>query len=311
MGCQSSKKERMDQKIIEESSGLINQAQLDNIYMSYNFTQNEVLTLIDEYKKICINPNGLITLDNLIRLIPGGKGTGVDNGEPEEVICHIQAFSLTFLDKLMLVLMTSYSIINYLGSSKLQFYRKNLKYIFIILTVVSIIISLISTLLFYLKGISNRSEYCYVETKQEFKQILDTIITSILLLISLFCIIKILINIYRLKKERENDTSQGIETIKSHFCRFIVHFIISFITFTYVILLILKQIPFDNFAKDLIYVLLSLIVELFFTVNSELIREIIRILTCSGNYDDDNNTNEGDETQRETLTNLREEEEDD
>lgn len=253
----------------------------------------------------------VITLDNLIRLIPGGKGTGVDNGEPEEVICHIQAFSLTFLDKLMLVLMTSYSIINYLGSSKLQFYRKNLKYIFIILTIVSIIISLISTLLFYLKGISNRSEYCYVETKQEFKQILDTIITSILLLISLFCIIKILINIYRLKKERENDTSQGIETIKSHFCRFIVHFIISFITFTYVILLILKQIPFDNFAKDLIYVLLSLIVELFFTVNSELIREIIRILTCSGNDDDDNNTNEGDETQRETLTNLREEEEDD
>ena len=70
MGCQSSKKERMDQKIIEESSGLINRAQLDNIYMSYNFTQNEVLTLIDEYKKICINPNGLITLDNLMDFPP-------------------------------------------------------------------------------------------------------------------------------------------------------------------------------------------------------------------------------------------------
>ena len=70
MGCKSSKKERMDQKIIEESCGLLNQEQLDSFYMSYNFTQNEILTIIDEYKKICLNPNGLITLDNLMEFPP-------------------------------------------------------------------------------------------------------------------------------------------------------------------------------------------------------------------------------------------------
>ena len=70
MGCESSKKEKMDLKIIEESSGLINQAQLDNIYMSYNFTQNEMLTIIDEFKKLCKNPNGLITPENLMDFPP-------------------------------------------------------------------------------------------------------------------------------------------------------------------------------------------------------------------------------------------------
>ena len=70
MGCESSKKEKLDKKIIEESCGLINQTQLDNFYMSYNFTQNEMLTIIDEYKKICINPNGLITPENLMDFPP-------------------------------------------------------------------------------------------------------------------------------------------------------------------------------------------------------------------------------------------------
>ena len=70
MGCESSKKEKMDLKIIEESNGLINQAQLDNIYMSYNFTQNEILTIIDEFKKLCKNPNGLITPENLMDFTP-------------------------------------------------------------------------------------------------------------------------------------------------------------------------------------------------------------------------------------------------
>lgn len=66
----SKKKEEIDQKIIKESYGLINQNQLDNFYLSYNFTQNEMFTIIDEYKKICLNPNGLITPENLMDFPP-------------------------------------------------------------------------------------------------------------------------------------------------------------------------------------------------------------------------------------------------
>ena len=70
MGCKSSKKEEFDKKIIQESCGLINQLQLDNFYMSYNFTQNEMLTIIDEYKKLSLNKKGLINPENLLDFPP-------------------------------------------------------------------------------------------------------------------------------------------------------------------------------------------------------------------------------------------------
>ena len=63
-------KEECDKNIIKESCGLITQEQLDNFYMSYNFTPNEILTIIDEYKKICLNPNGLISPDDLMNFPP-------------------------------------------------------------------------------------------------------------------------------------------------------------------------------------------------------------------------------------------------
>lgn len=213
-----------------------------------------------------------ITFDNLIRLIPGGKGDDIGTDD-KSFFCHLQAFSLTTFDKLMLALMTSYSIINFLGNYKTQYYRENEKAIFITLTIISLAISLICTIIFYFPGISNRSEFCYVETKSILKKIIDTIVTSFLLLISLFCIVKVLINIYKLKTEGRN--------INYHFYRFIADLIISSVTFTYVILLILKILPFDNYVKDLLFIILSLVVELFFTVNLELLKEIKRIITCS------------------------------
>ena len=247
-----------------------------------------------------------ITIDNIVRLIPGGRGDGIDVEGEKAVSCKIQAFTLTMFDKLMLTLMTSYSIIAYLGSYQLNFYKRKEKLIFIILTLISIIIALITTIIFYLQGISDRSEYCYVETKSIVKQRVDTIVTSCLLAISLFCLIKVLINIYHLKKERENVPNEARNAINSHFCRFIVDIIISSLTFTYVILLINKLIPYKHFFKDLMYVLLSLIVELFFTINIELIREVRRILSCKKDE-------KKEETPQEDKMsyNLKEEEEDD
>ena len=247
-----------------------------------------------------------ITIDNIVRLIPGGKGTGIDDKESEKTIsCKIQAFTLTMFDKLMLTLMTSYSIIAYLGSYKLQFYKRKEKLIFIILTVISIIIALITTIIFYLRGISDRSEYCYVETNDLVKQRVDTIVTSGLLAISLFCLIKVLINIYHLKKERDNVPNEARDAINSHFCRFIFDFCISSLTFIYVILLINKLIPYKHFVKDLMYVLLSLIVEFYFTINIELIREVRKILSCK------KEEKEEETPQEEKMSyNLKEDEED-
>ena len=236
-----------------------------------------------------------IAINNILRLIPAARGDGInskDEGKKESIQCKIQAFALTFLDKFMLVLMTSYSIIAFMGLFKKEFSKNHQNLTFIILIIISIIISLVCTIIFYSQAISDRSYFCYVETKNNVKQIVDTIVTSILLAINLICIVSMLIKIIILKIESKDHQGIG-NSVLYHLARFIFSFFINLITFVYVILLINKLMPFDNFVKDLIYILLCLIVELFFTVNSELIREIKKIITCQKiNEDDNQNENE-------------------
>jgi hypothetical protein len=252
----------------------------------------------------------IIALDYIIRLIPGGKGTGEGDEKPKDILCHIQAFSLTLFDKLMLTFMTVYSIIAYLGTFQIYFYKSHEKLIFIILIIISLIVSLITSLLFYLNGISNRSQFCYVETKNNFKKIVDTSVTGILLIISLFCIIKLLINIYQLKKERQNDNENertNEEGINFHFIRFIASFFINLATFGYVIILINKVFDMESFIKDLVYILLSLIAEMFFTINKELIKEVIKIITCTRDEEIDGNEDDYNQRNTEISENLNEE----
>lgn len=252
----------------------------------------------------------IIAVDNLIRLMPGGKGNGIGDEKPKEIECHIQAIALTLFDKLMLCFMTVYSIIAYIGSFQMFFYKSYEKLIFIVLTIISFIISLVCTFIFYFNGISNRSQFCYVETKNNIKKIVDSIITSILLIISLFCITKLLIKIYLLKKEKENDTDNEHTNGKGmnfHFLRFMISFFINLFTFGYVIILINKIFDMETFVKDLIYILLSLFAELFFTINNELIKEVKKILTCRTTRENDE-SEDNNQRNTEISENLNEEE---
>ena len=205
----------------------------------------------------------------------------------------------------MLTFMTVYSIIAYLGSFQMYFYKSHEKIIFIILTIISLFISLGSTLVFYfIGGISNRSQFCYVETKDNFKKIVDSAITGILLLISLFCIIKLLIKIYELKKERQNDPENdrtNEEVIKFHFLRFTASFFINLFTFGYVIALINKVFNMETFIKDLIYILLCLIKN-----KNKIKKKKKKMITCSN---DEEEIDENDaQRNTEISENLNEEE---
>ena len=68
MGCCESQK--IDKAILEKSKGLLNQAQLDYIYMTYNYSQDEVITIIDEYQKLNLNEKGLLLPEDLIDFPP-------------------------------------------------------------------------------------------------------------------------------------------------------------------------------------------------------------------------------------------------
>ena len=68
MGCCENQK--TDKRILEKSRGLLNQAQLDYLYMTYNYTQDEIITIIDEYQKLNLNEKGLLLPEDLIDFPP-------------------------------------------------------------------------------------------------------------------------------------------------------------------------------------------------------------------------------------------------
>ena len=251
-------------------------------FRSYPFFFNIIITLS-------------ITIDNVIRLIPASKDD--DKGtEDKTLLCKIQAFTLTFFDKLMLTLMTVFSVISHLGIYKQEFYKNNEKLLFITLTLIGLIICTICSIIFYREDISNRSEYCYVETENFIKKLVDSIVTGLLFIINLICIISILLKIIALRNEDNNVGREG--SYNHHLVRFGISLVINLITFIYVLLLINKLLPsFLGYTKDLIYILISLIVELFFTINSELINYIKKIFKCRNDADDIEDLADDEETQ--------------
>ena len=229
----------------------------------------------------------IITFDNVIRLIKAEK-----NEDPTHptTSCKIQAFVLSFFDKLFLASITGYSIINYIIMIFPKIYGEYTAKIYIILVIIGIILSLILTILFYSEGISNSTlkndDICYVKTSDGLKKVLDSIYTALLLLIDLFCIIRVLITINKLIKENQQKNNlQKIKKFKYHFWRFIFDFCLNIITFGFVLLIVLKLLEDlqnkDSSIVDFIYIMLCLISELFFTMNGELLKEIIRTITCN------------------------------
>ena len=223
-----------------------------------------------------------IAINNIIRILPiPEEDQKKTPNETKSIICNIQGYSLTFLDKYMLSLMTVYSIISYIGFYRIESFKIYQKSIFIILTIISIIISGACTILFCFKGIRSHSQYCYADTYDDVKKIVDSIVTSILFLINLFCIIRILMKVSQLRRETSQSLIDGKENgFDNHWLRFIIDLIINIIVFGYVLLLINKLLP-NFWGKDLMYIILCLVVEFFFTLNSEL----IQYLTCQKDED--------------------------
>ena len=223
-----------------------------------------------------------ISLNNILRLIHINNSSEDNRGEEEpDVGCKIQAIFLTVLDKLILDLVCSYSLINYFGICRVEFYKNNEKKIYIILAIISLLISIILAIIFINQGYSSKSAFCYASTSNDVKKITDSIITGLLGITSLICLIITLVNIIKLKKSKENsDMPDRTSDIKFHIYRFCSNICINIALFTYIILIIIKKVYINDFGKDLIFILLCLIIEIYFTVNKEFIKETKRILTC-------------------------------
>lgn len=223
----------------------------------------------------------IITFDNGLRLIPAEK--------LEDTWCKIQGFLLSFFDKLFITSITIYSIINYIIMVNPKCYDNNKNLLYFTLILINIIISLILTIIFFCQGMSKSSldhGFCYINTSNPIKITLDAIYTILLLLIDLFCIIRILTKLSTLLRESDIQNNENRKKkFHHHLYRFIFDLILNIITFGFLFFLIMKWLTFldgeKKIIKDIIYILLCLINELFFTINSELYKEGMRIFTCN------------------------------
>lgn len=259
----------------------------------------------------------VVILNNTMRLIPENftadyYGDQEDEEEQKEsFLCIIQAFSVSLLDKLLLSLMTIYSVNHYLSVFHINYYKNNMKKIYIMLTLIGIGISLLLTIIFISDGISLKDVLCYIHTRTVLKKVTDNIYTSILFLINVICLSRLLYNLINLKKKYGEIGNQAMLKRSNTFIRrFVFNLIINIFAFLYIFLLINKAFPRGDY-KDLIYILICLIVELFFTFNEYLFKAFIRMITCNKYYKENESMLTKTEEENKTEDNNEEDEQDD
>lgn len=223
----------------------------------------------------------IIFFDNILRIIPMNV----------LVLRHIQAFLLTFFDKLILTTITSQALILYLGVCQTKVYFKKEKLIFCLSLILGILISFILALLYIIiansqqgeGGITNYEDtsiYFYA-MDTDFKSISDTIFNGIFLLFNLYYSIILLIYIAKKRKKVRlgiiEDLDYGHHTLK-----IVLMFIINSSLFIESDLIIYDKIP--DHLIDLIYIITCLLVDLYYAINKIIIKEMMKIF-CKKYYD--------------------------
>ena len=225
----------------------------------------------------------IIFVDNILRLISSNN---------IKVLDYIQAFMLTFLDKLLLTTITAQAFIIYLGVVKTKFYFKYEKKIFFIILIIIIFINFIITSIYIFEyGIDKieRSKYYYCGNNN-YKIIIDTIFNSIFVIINSFCVIRLLFYISKKKKEVSLGIIEDLD-YGHHYTKILLMFFINSITFIESYLIIYIDVNEHNIEIiDLIYLLTCLCLDLYYTINKIILKETLRIF-CTKIYDKKYNNN--------------------
>lgn len=218
----------------------------------------------------------IILTDNIFRLIP-------INYIPYIYIHYIQAFLLTFLDKLILTTITSQAIIIYLGKVKTQFYYKHEAKIFYTILLFSIFIDLSIAVAFFVisQKITNYknkdyegNNYYYYEGLPHIKEKIDTIFDSIFFVLNTYSNIRTLFYISREKRQASLGLIQDFD-YSHHYSKILLYFFVNSVIFIESFLIIYKKIPIE--IIDLIYLITCLFIDLVYTINKTIIKETSKI----------------------------------
>ena len=184
----------------------------------------------------------------------------------------------------------------------MKFYKTNEKNIFVFLTSFSVMYSLILSTIFISQGLSGEAFCCYVKTSATLKRVLDTMFSIILLLVNVCISIKIIVTLCENRKKESNNKNR-LASIRLHLIRFISEILFVSLIFLIVIFTVNKIFTEDSAkdVKEITYEILLLIMELFYTMNKEIFKEIKRIFLCQ-KINDPNKIEETEE-KNETLAN--------
>ena len=212
--------------------------------------------------------------DNILRLIPMDV----------YILRHIQAFLLTFFDKLILTTITSQALIIYFGACQTRLYYKNELAMFLVPLILGLAISAALTILYIIiankeigdGGITNfdgKNNYFYV-IGTELKVLCDTIFNGVFLFVNVFCSVVLLIFLSQKKKKAELGIIEDLD-YGHHHLKIILMFILNSMMFIESFLIIYDKMPSDYI--DLIYVISCLLLDLYYAINKIIIKETMRI----------------------------------
>ena len=212
--------------------------------------------------------SSVIAIDNICRLIANKKG---------DFLCKFQAFVLAVFDKLILTTITVNAYLTYRGLSDNEFYMKNIKMLFLVTNSISFVISIVLGIIFLNNGYADYN-VCYV-AGGPFKENIDTVVTFVLFLIFLYSSIKSLL--FMLKNIKELSLNKAsIFAHLVHFYRMAITLFLSSSAFFVTLLIINDSLFVDDDFIDLCFITICLALDLFYTLNSTIIKQTLILFGC-------------------------------
>ena len=245
------------------------------LYLAFLFIQSKTFHTYPCYNMIIFSI--ILLLDCIIRLI--------NTRNLNSIFQYIQAFFLSFFDKLILATLTMHALIFYLGTVHTQTYYKNEKKIFILSFVMSGTISVLLTVVYLIFGKGTHpptNRYYHYVNYSDIKYILDLVFDSVYLAPNLYC--TFILFLFTCKKRREAQKGLIEDLNYSHtFIRVILMLILNIATFleSYLIICDILQ----GQKTDVIYLLTCLIIDLYNSLNKTVFKETLKIF-CSKTYEE-------------------------
>ena len=230
----------------------------------------------------------VVLINNILRLIPSFDDDGSSNKNEDKhnggITCKIQGFILALFDKLILVIMTIYSIITTFGMIRYESYHKKEKCLFITLILSGFGLSLLLAILFAINGINSFDDFCYVKQGDKVdKKLIDTIATSILFVINIYCNVRLLFFIRRLINEKKMSLTSDKKSIRNYsfyLKKYFLIFILNDLAFIIVILIIQDKFFEKDEHKSLSYIIINLLLIIFYAMNSRVLKEWKKLVCC-------------------------------